>query len=284
MKLAAALVSSSRPILTLCIPPTKVAAFQNGLGHNNNNRTLLDAPVVGAATTLVPSPVVATTVPDPTKPTDDATAATVAPTSTSPAAAATSTTPAVAATTTVAGSVAGSAKPGATPGSATGSVKPAANGGPALANGSVQRQANGSVQRQANGSVRGSVQRSTGGPMPTIAASPMGKVASVQGSAQKQGSQQQQGSQQGPMLAPVMAPMLPEPMLPSTQPVDTKQEIVENYLNSLPQNLPTSTANRMGHFMNNRFLLKVLPFDFFMKLPFSGCTTSAPVWLMVSHR
>ena len=54
------------------------------------------------------------------------------------------------------------------------------------------------------------------------------------------------------MLAPVMAPMLPEPMLPSTQPVDTKQEIVENYLNSLPQNLPTSTANRMGHFMNGR--------------------------------
>ena len=98
--------------------------------------------------------------------------------------------------------------------------------------------------------------------MPTIAGSPMAKVASVQGSAQKQGSgpHQQQGSQQGPMLAPVMAPMLPEPMLPSTQPVDTKQEIVENYLNSLPQNLPTSgtTANRMGHFMNNRFLLDFL--------------------------
>ena len=88
--------------------------------------------------------------------------------------------------------------------------------------------------------------------MPTIAASPLAKVASVQGSAQKQGSQQQQGSQQGPMLAPVMAPMLPAPILPSTQPVDTKQEIVENYLNSLPQNLPTSTANRMGHFMNGR--------------------------------
>ena len=209
--------------------------------------------MVGAATTLVPSPVVATTVADPTKPIDDATAA---PTSTSPAAPVTSTTPAVAATTTVAGSVAGSGKPGATPGSATGSGKPVANGGAVVANGSIQH---GSVQRQANGSARGSVQRSTGGPMPTIAASPLAKVASVQGSAQKQGSGQQhhlQGSQQGPMLAPVMAPMLPEPMLPSAQPVDTKQEIVENYLNSLPQNLPTSgtTANRMGHFMNNRFL------------------------------
>ena len=87
------------------------------------------------------------------------------------------------------------------------------------------------------------------------------------------------------MLAPVMAPMLPEPMLPSTQPVDTKQEIVENYLNSLPQNLPTSTANRMGHFMNNRFLLRILSlFISLMKFSFSGCTTSAPVWLMVSHR
>ena len=107
--------------------------------------------------------------------------------------------------------------------------------------------------------------------MPTIAASPMGKVASVQGSAQKQGSgphQQQQGSQQGPMLAPVMAPMLPEPMLPSTQPVDTKQEIVENYLNSLPQNLPTSTANRMGHFMNNRCFLNSLSIPFSMKISF----------------
>ena len=104
--------------------------------------------------------------------------------------------------------------------------------------------------------------------MSTIAASPLAKVASVQGSAQKQGSGQQhhlQGSQQGPMLAPVMAPMLPEPMLPSAQPVDTKQEIVENYLNSLPQNLPTSTANRMGHFMNNRFLLRSLSFHFFME-------------------
>ena len=106
--------------------------------------------------------------------------------------------------------------------------------------------------------------------MPTIAGSPMAKVASVQGSAQKQGSgpHQQQGSQQGPMLAPVMAPMLPEPMLPSTQPVDTKQEIVENYLNSLPQNLPTSTANRMGHFMNNRCFPDFLSFHFFMKFSF----------------
>ena len=121
--------------------------------------------------------------------------------------------------------------------------------------------------------------------MPTIAASPMAKVASVQGSAQKQGSgPHQQGSQQGPMLAPVMAPMLPEPMLPSTQPVDTKQEIVENYLNSLPQNLPTSTANRMGHFMNNRSFLSSFSFHFFMESFFSECTTSAPVWLMVSHR
>ena len=83
----------------------------------------------------------------------------------------------------------------------------------------------------------------------------MAKVASLQGSAHQQGSgPHQQGSQQGPMLAP----MLPEPMLPTTQPVDTKQEIVENYLNSLPQNLPTSTANRMGHFMNNRFFLRIL--------------------------
>ena len=107
--------------------------------------------------------------------------------------------------------------------------------------------------------------------MPTIAASPLAKVASVQGSAQKQGSGQQhhlQGSQQGPMLAPVMAPMLPEPMLPSAQPVDTKQEIVENYLNSLPQNLPTSTANRMGHFMNNRCFPDSPSFHFFMKFSF----------------
>ena len=55
------------------------------------------------------------------------------------------------------------------------------------------------------------------------------KPASVQGSFTGQQQQQQPFQPTLPTL-----PQLPEPLIPLSGPIDTKQEIVENYLNSLP--------------------------------------------------
>jgi hypothetical protein len=207
----------------------------------NNNRTLLDAPVANGATTLVPTPVLATSTTPLT-----ATAAAV-PTATSPAGPTTTTAPIPAAgaavTTTMAqGSVRGSVQ-------GSGALK-APNGAVIMANGSVRgslQGANGAVPGSLQGAVPGSLRAGSGAILaPKTASIPPASVhASVQGSGQLLQQPMQQSMQQ---------PLLPEPMLPSSQPVDTKQEIVENYLNSLPQNLPPASSGG-HHFMGNRYLI-----------------------------
>ena len=196
--------------------------------HHNNNRTLLDAPVVGTATTLVPSPVVATT---------------PAPTTTSPTALPATSSPAIPVTTAVNGAAV------VTTVAAAGSVTRSATG--------VVTSVNGTPVMAANGSIRGSVQWGANGAPPSLMkGSPAVVATSQQGSAALKptsvhGSLQQGSQQHQPMQAPGMSSMLPEPMLPTTQPVDTKQEIVENYLNSLPQNMPSASQGNQMHFMGN---------------------------------
>ena len=58
------------------------------------------------------------------------------------------------------------------------------------------------------------------------------KPPSIPGSKQGSFINQQQQQPFQPTLATL--PQLPEPLIPMSHPIDTKQEIVENYLNSLP--------------------------------------------------
>jgi hypothetical protein len=69
----------------------------------------------------------------------------------------------------------------------------------------------------------------------------------TQSNMQQQQQYQQQQQQQFQQLQ-----QLPEPLIPLSQPIDTKQEIVENYLNSLP---PPATQENLNLTNGNRYLI-----------------------------
>ena len=117
-----------------------------------------------------------------------------------------------------------------------------------LANGSAGKAAAAVVTQSVNGSITHSQQKppSVTGTVKPPSLSQGGKPPSVTQGSQKPPSLSQgqkppsvPGSftnQQAPQSQPFQPtlPQLPEPLIPLSHPIDTKQEIVENYLNSLP--------------------------------------------------